>query len=120
MADEAKVKAERTLRVLCVGGVLDGQWKVVPWQERYGFEVMRPMSLPRMISQEMAADRKDMMVGFPEMDRYRIIGPIHLFGTRGVSVALDRDTLMDKYHGHEEAMMLKAILQRDVATEMGL
>lgn len=112
--------AERTIKVLCVGGVLDGQWKVVAWPERYGFQAMRPMSLPKMISLEVDEREGPVTTGFPEMDRYRIIGPIHLFGTKGISVALDHDTLMDKYHGAEEAMMLKALLQRDVATEMGL
>lgn len=109
-------EAQRSMRVLCVGGVLDGQWKVVDWSQRHGFDAMRPMNLTRMVKAEMAS----LDVGFPERDRYRIIGPIRLWGTGGVSVALDRDTLMDKYHGDEERMMLKAILQRDVATEMGL
>ncbi len=111
-------KAETSIRVLCVGGVLDGQWKVVAWTERHGFKAMRPLDVGRMIREQKNAD--NLSVGFPEMDQYQVIGPIHFWGTKGISVALDHDTLMDKYHGDEERMMLKALLQRDVATEMGL
>jgi len=109
---------DTSIRVLCVGGVLDGQWKVVAWAERHGFNAMRPLDVGRMIRMEQEVD--NLKVGFPEMDSYRVIGPIHFWGTNGISVALDRDTLMDKYHGDEERMMLKALFQRDVATEMGL
>jgi hypothetical protein len=117
-AAKAKRGPDTSIRVLCVGGVLDGQWKVLAWADRHGFNAMRPMDVGRMIRVEKDAD--NLTVGFPEMDMYRVIGPIHFWGTKGISVALDRDTLMDKYHGDEERMMLKALLQRDVATEMGL
>lgn len=106
---------EEYIRALCVGGQYDGKWKNIPKKLRYDYSVPRSMRLMPVVAKE-----PDLRVGFPEMDRYRVVGPIHLFGEGGICLALERDELFEKYHGSEERMILSAILQRDVAAEMGL
>lgn len=117
MAEEQNQAAEEYVRALCVGGQYDGQWKSIPRRLRYDYRVPRAMRLtPVVITRE-----PDLSVGFPEMDIYRVVGPVIVFGQGpGICLALERDELFEKYRGSEERMILKAILQRDVAAEMGL
>jgi len=114
MASENEA-AEKHVRALCVGGQYDGQWKSIPNRLRYDYQVPRAMRLMPVVTKE-----PDLSVGFPEFDRYRVVGPISLFGEGGICLALERGELFDKYRGSEERMILKAILQRDVSAEMGL
>lgn len=110
-------------RVLMIGGPYDGRWRD---HHEPGHE-MRALRPPRldMANVFKPEAEQDLSVGFPDMDVY-FLEQIKLYG-EGIWVGLHKDTMyeMDRSpdRGWRDAhtiMILRAILQRDVATEMGL
>ncbi len=112
-------------RVLCIGGPLDGKWRGTE-ERSHRLRVLRPakIDITHFIKSD-SESKADLTVGFPDYDVYHL-EKIALFG-EGIWVGLHSETLdkMDMrpdYGGRDayHVMILRAILQRDVATEMGL
>lgn len=113
-------------RVLCIGGPKDGKWLST---EEMGHElrILKPAKFDYKVISREAALAEEIRVPFPEYDVY-FLERIALYG-EGIWVGLHKDTMyeMDKnpppgsgWRGAHTTMILRAILQRDVATEMGL
>lgn len=112
-------------RVLCIGGPKDGKW--VSTEERgHQLRILMPakIDITHFVKNDPMS-RSDLTVGFPEYEVYHL-ERIALYG-EGIWVGVHTKTLdkadrdgtyvgRDSYH----VMVLRAILQRDVVTEMGL
>lgn len=100
-------------KVLFIGGKLDGQWKNV--HRDLGDTYRHPTIPPFTMEERLTADIT--------YDEYRIMEiPLTIFGAgRPVRIAL-LDSELQSRMSHEAvgAKILRAILKRDVATEMGL
>lgn len=111
-------------RVLCIGGPLDGKWRSTE-EKGHQLRVLKPVDLK--LTEVLRADETDLSVPLPQYDIY-LLERIALYG-EGIWVGLHRDTMyeMDRnppirggWRDAHTTMILRAILQRDVATEMGL
>ncbi|QKY78623.1 hypothetical protein SEA_DRYAD_85 [Streptomyces phage Dryad] len=110
----------RTRRVLMIGGIMDGKWHT----HEGGLDrirILKPMRITTEVLKELP-DRRG--VDLPQYEEYTL-EHVALYG-EGIWVGMHTPTLdrmvMDSY-GPPEAhvrMILKAIVQRDVATELGL
>lgn len=106
-------------RVLLIGGPMDGKWS-----EKQGSNTTMRFPKPVPMKIQMV-EEVDLSIPLPEYDVY-YLDRIALWG-EGVWLGYHAET-MDKlerdapWDGREPRirMALKAILQRDVATEMGL
>lgn len=102
-----------------IGGLMDGKWHT---HEGGGHmvRVLKPMRIMPLVSREIT----DLATPLPEYEEY-LLEHVALYG-QGIWVGMHRSTLdrMDmEIFGSPEAhtvMILRAILQRDVATELGL
>lgn len=116
--------AIKTRRVLMIGGIMDGKWHT---HEGGGhtIRIMKPMDLK--LAEVMKADEADLNVPLPQYEEYWL-DHVALYGV-GLWVGMHKDTHermdMEGWRRTVSAetrtvMILRAILQRDVATEMGL
>lgn len=111
----------RTRRVLMIGGMMDGKWHT---HEGGGhvMRVLRPLEIK--FAEVLKAAEPDLSVPLPQYEEY-YLEHVALYG-EGLWVGLHRKTVeerdMSRMSGPEAhtVMILRAILQRDVATEMGL
>lgn len=122
MADRNKIEIRR---VLCIGGPKDGKW--LSTEERgHELRVLKPIPFPKVISREAELAER-IRVDLPQYEVY-FLEKVALYG-EGIWVGLHKDTMyeMDRnpppgsgWRDAHTTMILRAILQRDVATEMGL
>lgn len=118
-------QGKKTRRVLLIGGSLDGKWREQPKDAGPYIRVLKPakIEIPKVVSRE-AALAEEIRVPVPEYEVY-YLDKIALYG-EGIWVGIEQDHLRnadrDHFMGPEPrvAMILRAILQRDVLTEMGL
>lgn len=127
--EKARLAAEKsrrvhTRRVLMIGGLMDGKWHT---HEGGGYQVriLKPMSVMPMPIVTKGLDLDDLSVPMPQYEVYHL-SHVALYG-EGLWVGLHKDTMdqmdMSPDRGSRDAhtiMILRAILQRDVVTEMGL
>lgn len=110
-----------TRRVLMIGGSMDGKWHTKEGKGHF-IRIMKPLDFKRVVFKEDALAEP---VDVPQYEEY-ILENVALYG-EGVWVGIHRET-MDKldmepgggWRSAHTTMILRAILQRDVATEMGL
>lgn len=120
MSGAGKVQVRR---VLMIGGIMDGKWHTHEGN-RQVVEVMKPM---RISMAEIRGDH-DLEVPLPQFERY-YLEKVALYG-EGLWVGIYQGALTEAFDEMGQMMggwrepritlILKAILQRDVATEMGL
>jgi hypothetical protein len=105
-------------RVLMIGGHMDGKWHT-----HEGGPIVRVMK-PLRVSMDVGRRESDARVDMPGYEQYHL-EHVALYG-QGIWVGLHEgtiDRLSLERLGPPEAhvvMILRAILQRDVATELGL
>lgn len=111
--------SDMTRRVLMLGGPMDGKWHTHQGRGHVA-RVMKPVKFSyKLVDKETA-----ITAPLPDYEEY-MLEHVALYGS-GVWVGLHRDTLYgleEELVGPPEAhvrMILRAILQRDVATELGL
>lgn len=113
-------------RVLCIGGPLDGKWQSTE-QKGHELRVLKPPTFDFKVLSREQAENEQIRVPIPEYDVY-FLDKVSLYG-QGIWVGLHKDTMyeMDRnpptgsgWRDAHTTMILRAILQRDVATEMGL
>lgn len=105
-------------RVLLIGGIMDGKWHT--HVGGHTVRIPKPMNVVTSFDRRASDNRVDM----PEFEQYHL-EHVALYG-QGIWVGLHEST-MDRISmerpGPPEAhivMILRAILQRDVLTELGL
>lgn len=103
-----------------IGGLMDGKWHTHEGGSPI-MRIMKPVSIQTMVTRDME-DRRS--VDMPQYEQYHL-EHVALYG-QGIWVGLHEGTIdrlsMERLGGPEShiVMILRAILQRDVATELGL
>lgn len=105
------VRGEPSVRVLCVGGPVDGEWKVV--RDRY-FVVAEPERDFRLFP--APGKREEPQDIIPKRHMYTV-DRLSMFG-HTLDVAIHDESLREGKDRND--MLLRAILQRDVAQAMGV
>lgn len=114
---------KKTRQVLLIGGSLDGKWREQPMDAGPYIRVAKPATLS-LEDFSIGASVQDKILPVPEYEEYWV-DRIALYG-EGIYVGIEKATLreaeLNHYMGPEPrtVLILRAILQRDVVTEMGL
>lgn len=114
----------RVRRVLCIGGPKDGKWLDTE-QGGHELRVLKPQRFDYRVLSREQVEGEEIQVPVPQFDVY-FLDQVVLYG-EGIWVGLHKET-MDKmdmspdrgWRSSHTILVLRAILQRDVATEMGL
>ena len=111
--------SNRTRNVLMIGGLMDQKWHTHTGTG-HQIRIMKPAKF----TYKMVDATTDISTPLPEYEEY-LLEHVALYG-EGIWVGMHKDTMYsmeESLHGPPEAhvrMILKAILQRDVASALGL
>lgn len=129
--EKARLAAEKsrprpkvhTRRVLMIGGIMDGKWHTHEGSSQV-VDILKPLEINFV--EVLRREESDLGLPLPQYERYWLDN-VALYG-EGLWVGICQDTLDSAEVGRtlggwrepRITLILKAILQRDVATEMGL